>query len=241
MYIPELTIVGFPKCGTSALMRALESMTAVSILRSKGGSLECSWPQIKHSTPEPSTNLLVHKFTAYIYNPTALTYLARSNPSRTIVLCVRRPRRALLSWYLMHRNIARRDSYTDHFAYREREFYATCTLEAYMDRFARDRLQYDRLFLRLLRFFSSERIVVVWQERMALGIDAVAEYLVRRVLHHEYLAETPCQELLGQHFGAADVSSTEVPFKIREELSAVEFRLRANIQNKGVFQLDISE
>ena len=54
---PEIVCLGFPKCGTSALMRAFEADPDCTVLRSETGSLEMSWPTIvdrQTGTPAPN-------------------------------------------------------------------------------------------------------------------------------------------------------------------------------------------
>lgn len=176
----SLVVVGFPKCETSALVRKLQEWEEVELIKNASGGLELTWPAIRKIERDrhlsQSKPVGVHKFTAYIYNSNALHYLAESNPDRRFVLCVRDQRKALVSWHNMHKRIATDGRMPEHFAWRERDFYANCTIEEYFDRFAEGRLFYHTHFDKLLRIVGPSRIAVVAQERMALNTDAAAAF-----------------------------------------------------------------
>lgn len=228
---PEITTIGFPKCGTSALMRQFTKDPMIRVLTAPNGSLEVSWPLIREirSEPEPG-RILAHKFTAYAYNRKALDYLAGVNPGGLLVLCVRDPARALVSWHNMHRSIARSGKNPEHFAWQERDFYAECSLPDYFARFARRRLQYDRHLGTLLEIVPTERLAVVSQERMAQDIASVAGYL-KALARGEPVATpaAPAPVAASRHEGYADKAATELDETISEGLRGVQRRLMALI------------
>lgn len=69
----EIVVIGFPKCGTTALMKRFDNDQQVDVLRSKTGGYEIGWPMIRETERAPAPNkIAAHKFTAYIYKPKTL-------------------------------------------------------------------------------------------------------------------------------------------------------------------------
>jgi hypothetical protein len=201
----EIVIVGFPKCGTTALYERLAKDHDVQALTKPGESKELAWPRIRDMkvvvAPE---KLLVHKFTAYIFNPEALHFLARRNPQALFVLCIRNPARSLVSWHNMHAQIARGELRSEnHFAWNEREFYASCSLGAYYEHFAKKRLQYDAWLNTALELLPAGRLAVVSQERMAQDIASVTGYL-KALARGEAIAAPAASSAVSPHEGYAD-------------------------------------
>ncbi len=174
----NIVMVGFPKCGTTALIRELAARPEVDLLLGPGGTPEVAWPIIQsHEEKEgyfSSGRVRAHKFTAYVYNENALHYLAELR-ERRFVLCIRDPRSALISWHNMHRTIARNGKTPTHFAWKERDFYADCSISDYYERFAKKRLRYNIYFENLTRVVTGSRLLVVSQERMSLNVGAIAK------------------------------------------------------------------
>lgn len=230
----DIVIVGFPKCGTTALTARLKMFEDFDLLRTPDGSVEYRWPLIKDHQRDPNpARVRVHKFTAYIYNPDALKFLIEDNPNALIVLCVRNPEKVLVSWHNMHRRIANGEGNKEHFAYINRDFYATCSLRDYYSTFAKRRLRYDRHFLTLSAIVPFQRIVVVAQERLARDLENVSEYL-RDLARGDEPKEKAISGRETIHTGFADRSEKAVPPEIRGQLSDISERFRAAVDEMGV-------
>lgn len=226
----EIVVIGFPKCGTTALMNYFEKDIDTEVLRTPQGAMEMAWPAIKDLTPAPHEGILVHKFTAYIYSREALEYLRSVNPDSIIVLCIRDPKRALISWRKMHQHIAQTGISPDHFAYKARDFYAECSIEEYYEKFAKQHLQYDRYFAQLLEIIPAERIVVVSQERMAKDLGLVAAYL-KAIARGERAQPVKPAEAADAYKGYADRAKDPLPAAIQNELTEMQRNLRTALTN----------
>ncbi len=176
----HFAIVGFPKCGTSALLSMLAQNTDVHVIAGpraieSGYSRDIEMPLFVDRT-ELSEGLgragLVngHKYSAYAFSKKALRNLFNHNNKMLIIVCVRHPRKSLISWHQMHRSFAINGS-INHFTGRtpeDREFYMNCNLQEYYDRYAGSRLRYDFFVGNVFDVFPAEQVVVVAQERLAL-------------------------------------------------------------------------
>lgn len=233
-------IVGFPKCGTSALCRTFEKRDGAHFLRTASGQMEYHWPLIDAFEREKGffdhDGVRVHKFTAYIYNERALRYLA-ALPARRFLVCIRDPLKALVSWHNMHRKIATDGRSPEHFAWTERDFYATCTLDAYYDRFARSRLRYDHHIRTLFDLVGAERVMVVSQERMACGIDSVADAAIAFFQGRPVPPGALSPQPAGRYQSYADQTGDVVDSAIRAELQAVDAAVHETIRRSGVTAL----
>ena len=229
----DIIILGFPKCGTTALMRGFEADDDIETLRTPGGALEIGWPLIRELAPETGKELLAHKFTAYVYNREALEYLAGANPDSILVLCIRDPEKVLISWRNMHRAIARSGKNPEHFAYKERDFYADCSIPDYYERFARRRLRYDMHFDNLRAIVPDSRIVVVSPERLAQDIESVVTYI--KALARGEAAQLAAPAVTAKaHKGFADTAQNVLPVAIRNELKRGRNNLSAAIEESNV-------
>ncbi len=229
----EIVVTGFPKCGTTALMARFEADPEVTVLRTPEGGIEVTWPRIRELAPQFSAVPLgAHKFTAYAYIPDALEWLASSNPARLFVLCVRDPAKALVSWHNMHRAIARAGTQSGHFAVRERDFYSDCSIPDYYRHYAARRLRYQVHFDRLLRIVPVERVAVVSQERMARGIEGIADW-IKAVACGQDAAPVPEGPAAG-HRSYADRAGETVPEAILQELREVRAELMDAVAGSGV-------
>lgn len=232
---PEIVITGFPKCGTTALIRAFEVDPEIQLLKQVDGNVELAWPLIKTMDISPrDSKILAHKFTVYVYNQEALKYLADSNPDSVIVLCIRDPKKSLISWRRMHQVIARTEQNKQHFAYRERDFYANCSIPDYYERFARRRLEYDKHFKSLLAIIPKERIIVVSQERMAQDMDAVEGWIKSMAKRGGGIVASPSASKKDSYKGYADKTDTVLDEGIRQALDKVQNRLYEMIKKSGV-------
>ncbi len=231
---PEIVITGFPKCGTTALMRAFDADPELQILKKPTGEVELTWPLIQTiKIPPHDGKILAHKFTAYIFNQTALEYLAQISPNSAIVLCIRDPKKSLVSWHRMHQTIAKTGRNKEHLAYRERDFYANCSVSDYFERYARRRLRYDKHLRSLLSIVPKERIVVVSQERMAQDMDAVSG-MIKSVAKGETVTVAPSNANKDNYKGYADKSEMVLDAKIERTLNRVQKRLHNVIAKSGV-------
>ncbi|MBI1264357.1 MAG: hypothetical protein GC187_06455 [Alphaproteobacteria bacterium] len=224
--IPSLVVVGFPKCGTSALIRELGRREGVKVLTAPNGALELVWPAIKAHEAQATlghvtlsdTRLVCHKFAAYMFNKKAIQYLAE-DINRKFVVCIRDPARSLVSWWNMHKNIAISGESKNHFAYKERDFYANCDVGSYYIRYAKDRLRYDRYIASLLNEVGVERVFVVSQERMASNLLLAAD----RIL--EFSGATAPDKtnipIENEHISFAQKANVALPDAIQQELDHV--------------------
>jgi len=230
----EIVVTGFPKCGTTALMKSFEQDPDVNLIKNSVGKFEINWPMIKSLRPElPKGRILAHKFTAYAYNQEALEYLTELNPKSILVLCVRDPAKSLISWHKMHRTIARSGRNPAHFAYKERDFYADCSILDYYDRFAKRRLRYDLHFEQMLLIVPKDRLFVVSQERMAKGIDQVADH-IKALARGTSQPMADVVETETVHKGYADLAKNIMPIAIQNHLGRVRDQLAAAIAKSGV-------
>ncbi|MBK1724681.1 hypothetical protein CKO23_21075 [Thiocystis violacea] len=216
-------------------MGRFETDPQIQTLRTPEGGIEVTWPVIRTIAPAIALRPIVaHKFTAYVYNKEALEYLTGANSESIMVLCVRDPLRALVSWWNMHRSIARSGNNPGHFAYKERDFYADCNIPDYYERFARRRLQYDRHFEAMLSIVPQQRLVVVSQERMAKDLGSVADY-IKALARRERPSPLVTPDGGKTYKGYADRADTTLPGEIQAELKGVGERLEMAVRSSGVY------
>lgn len=218
-------------------MREMEAAPDFTTLRGAGNSWEVSWPQVKQlekTATHPLGTILAHKLTVYIYNSKALDYLSQL-PERRFVLCIRDPRKALVSWHNMHQSIARSGKNPQHFAWQERDFYADCSIADYYERFARDRLKYDVHFQRLADLVSNKHVLVVAQEFMAAHMETVLSAVRDLTLDRPITVSQT--ETVARHEGFADRNATSIPQYILDELTEVQENLALRINESGVTAL----
>lgn len=221
MAMTDFVVVGFPKCGTSALMRLLQKLPGLVVDRD-GDSLEAPF----YITPEAAQayeaaraahpadgRIHGHKYVSYIFSPSALERIARHNPTAVFVVCVRDPFKALVSWRNMHRQIAGRDSDPGHFIHQDgelRRFYAEASLAEYYRQFARPRLRYAELIRRLIATAAGHRVVVVEQAALASDPDLVLSVLAEEFgLSAGAAAATGVSPARRAHVGVGDLDKGE--------------------------------
>lgn len=213
----EIVIVGFPKCGTTALCSVFERDPECVVLRNANGGLEIPWPEIRTAGDFAGAKLPVHKYTSYIHRQQAIEFLFERNPNATFVVCIRDAVKVLLSWHNMHRRIAREGAPVDHFAAIEKEFYSTCTVSEYYYKFARRRLQFADHVSKLFEIVPRTQICIVHQEEMAININDVATFIKA----HAKGGTPPPLKFLGgkpNHISYADNAVDKVPSGIINEL-----------------------
>jgi len=229
---PELMIIGFPKCGTTALCRHYAQDGDVHLVRLPGGQFEVRLQRLEELRPAVSDKIIAHKFVVNIYHPKVMQQIVALNPESRLVLCIRDPRKSLVSWWAMHQRMARSQTPIDHYVYAERDFYGSCTVAEYYARSAQKALRYDHYFDRLLEMAPADRIVVVGQERLARGLPTVADYL--KALARGEAPDPPDPQAADTHRGYADRAGNRLPDEIAAELEAVDARLRHRIAESGV-------
>ena len=121
----------------------------------------------------------------------------------------------------MHQNIATTGKQANHFAYKNRDFYAFCSIEDYYQAYARSMLEYDRYFRRLISIVPEDRIIVASQERMAQGIGDVAAF-IKAWTRGERPEPPIAGEGADEHKGYADKAKVEVDPAIIAELDDVQ-------------------
>lgn len=229
----NIVVLGFPKCGTSALIRALANQPDFELIKSRSGANEVVWPEIVEIEKGlvQTQGIQVHKFAAYVYSQRALKYLVET--PRTFVLCVRDPSRSLVSWHKMHSDIARAEKPSGHFAYKEREFYADCSIDDYYYRFARQRLRYDFYLETILAIVPVPQLVVVSQECMARGMQPVSAYLneLARGRGLRPVVEVP-EVVVKPHVSYGDRNDAVISGVIRQELFGVKQLMIAMIETQ---------
>ena len=228
----EITIIGFPKCGTTALLRAFERDNDCTVVRNTEGQAEMYWPQIKDiALPDPDGTVLVHKYTAYAYSRTCLKYLMETNSDRLFVICVREIRKALVSWHNFHREIAISGRAKWHFAWKERDFYATAALADYYHRFAREKLRYDLVIADVLAVVPPEQIAILWQEALARDTDGSALWLKSLARGKP---DTDSEGTTGAaHISYADRAETAIDEAILAEVMEADRAMRLLVETCG--------
>lgn len=235
--VDEVVVVGFPKCGTSALMRQFMEDPEVDVLTPPNGGLEVVWPMIKELDWGRVGRLRVHKYAAYVYNLGAVRYLQDVNPKAVFVLCIRHPLKVLVSWHNMHRSMAKDGRNPRHFAYRERDFYENCSISEYYDHYARKKLGYDKYFNDLLSVVSAKNLIVVSQESMAKNMDSVVDFVKSAATG---VASGASEDLVkdgqGAYQGYADrnFSAAEIDEEVALEMERIQSALYQAIRESGV-------
>lgn len=193
----DFCIVGFPKCGTTAVARFLERSPHCHLakLDDKYESPFFGQANIEPSEYYVSEKLNGHKYTAYAYSFAAIRKMLERNPETLFIFCVRDSHAALLSWWNMHRRIAKSGVPAGHFANRTKEdadFYANCSPSEHFERYSGSRLAYAERIDAVRRKFPAARLLVIRQEDLgrhprsamtrvhdALGVAASRDYLAK--------------------------------------------------------------
>src|SRR5690606_11064532 len=137
MGVADFIVTGFPKCGTSALMRLLEQLEDTSVTRMDGRleapflASEAGVLKLRQEAASSGTRLNGHKYASYAFSVPSLKRIAKEFPDSLIIVCVRDVKRALVSWHNMHRKIASVGQPANHFVNASedtRKFYANCSL-----------------------------------------------------------------------------------------------------------------
>lgn len=254
--LADFLIVGFPKCGTSALARAIATLQNVEIDRYAGGALEAPFfagePQLTELRAlrgkSPRAAAVGHKFSAYIYNKTAVKRIAATVPQATLVVCVRDPRKSLVSWREMHRRIAIQGSNKSHFVNQSEEsrrFYTEASLEDYYRHYARERLNYATHIRRMREHAPLNPMILVSQEYMAARMEGVLQVLAKRL---NVPLPSPEPVAATAHRGVGDAMEPEgLGEQSKAELAAEQEKLKAlsqalsQLPGVDVLALDVAD
>lgn len=236
---PEITIIGFPKCGTTALLKEYSHDSDFKLLyHSKNNKVEMIWPRIQKINVKILKNkIIAHKYAHYIYNLEALSYLSCRNSRGVFVVLVRNPIKTLISWHNMHRRIATSTLWRNHGAYRERKFYASCSLDDYYYKHA-EFFKYDFHLNNALSIIPNEKLVVVSQEKLSVAIDYVAHYtksLARGNLNSQS-SDTHISEK-NKHFGYADRATVSISNSVIQDLDGISNRLNTIINQHIIHKI----
>ncbi|WP_075221027.1 hypothetical protein [Acuticoccus yangtzensis] len=217
----EIVIVGFPKCGTSALIRRFAEEEDVHVLYAANGHVDALFPDRSNL---PADKVIVHKCPTYILKRDYLLRLREMVGPADIVVCYRRLPRVLLSWHNMHRRIARTGVQPNHFVHREPEFWANCSVDDYYHKSAH-RFRMDMFFDQLLRLFPDEQVTVVAQEKMARSVTNVVKLLK---------GEPEVEDEAEAHMGYADRADADIAPDVLEILEETYQRFLARVAASGV-------
>jgi len=229
----DLAILGFPKCGTSALFRELALLPQVSSVRAASGSMEVSLSELDRVFDCQHREFLVYKYAAGIYSQKYIEIIYQARPSTKFVLCHRNPIKSLVSWHNMHRNIARKQEPLSHFAARESDFYSNCSVLEYYEKFAKPMLRYDKHFERLARLVPGESIICISQHALAARTVEVASTVLSAVV-----GESVKEVQEGSpHTAYADSVMEDISEGITDELDASYSRLLRSIEDGGYLSI----
>lgn len=182
----DFCILGFPKCGTTALARFLEANEKVYLAK-LNGRYESPYfkPDRVDIVPDYRPGLVNgHKWTGYVYSPRSLHRLYAVSPDALFIICVRDAKAAMLSWQRMHAKIAERGTPETHPVNRSAEsraFFQTCSPEAYFEDYANQRLDYAEAIGRFQEAFPEARFVVTSQGRLAQDAAGLMTALLERL------------------------------------------------------------
>jgi hypothetical protein len=178
----DFTVIGFPKCGTTAMIRMLAASPALFVSsqrKREADALMAAGGPVPPDPPRPHGN----KFAGNVYQSGSLGRMLAENPDVLFVIGVRPSGGAMLSWFEMHRAIALRNQ-TRHFAAATEEaraFYSTCTEVEYYTAYARDRLKYAEQLRRIFALKEGLNYVIVSQARLAQDARGVARDIHARL------------------------------------------------------------
>lgn len=173
----DWTVVGFPKCGTSALTRYLADLPkihAASHLENLRG-LELHY----YDDDSKSVDYLAeryqegcyngHKTANYIYSKKVLSKIYQDNPDVKIIIAIRELNQVLVSWWKMHKNIAKSAKIGSHFTCRDeitRNQFLVMSLDEYFERM-KNQLDHDRYLKEIMKIFPHQQIFIVRMESLA--------------------------------------------------------------------------
>lgn len=189
----DFCVIGFPKCGTTAVVSLLAASPDLNI--TAGRTKEFPY-YIRSQDPGPLDYVEGkrngHKFSGYIYNNDGMTDLLAENPEALLIITVRSAESALMSWRQMHRSIAKKNT-VEHLTTKDRasrKFFKNCTIDEYYESYAKRRLKYAQHIENLLTRFPSANYVVIAQRRLSEDAATVMTEL------HERMGLTPSPDYI---------------------------------------------
>mgnify|MGYP001190369756 CR=1 FL=1 len=224
----DFVIVGFPKSGTTALIKRLEREPGLHIgkLRHNNYEAPIAKPgEAPDSFIEPS-KINGHKYAAYIYDDVAIDRIAQSGA--LIIVCIREPIQALISWWNMHRRHAEMNIGMPSKSEEKREFFRTCSLGDYWNRFANTRMDYIARLDYLESVAPADRVLFIRQEDMAANMGRILSNLGERLgFQPTSLPSDGAAHPLSQH------STSNVPENVAARLG----RQAEQISSRGITPL----
>lgn len=171
--------LGFSKCGTSSIWEFWNSFpeTKSRCLRTEVGAIEFD---LRSHLTQKSEKLLTDggcylKFSGAAFSAKAIENthkLACRYGEPVYLLSVRSPKKALLSWYNMHKKIAREGVNRDHFAVKEMDKYLSITIEDYAKEFI-DRVDYSSLIKRFADLVPASSLWILDFRNVSYGVSGV--------------------------------------------------------------------
>jgi hypothetical protein len=232
--VVRFAVLGFPRCGTTALAHALNDLDGLNVVHA-GNRWEVDLTQ-RPLPPEECfdpRSINGHKFATYIYNRRKLGRLLKLNPDMQFIVCVRDPRRSLVSWFRMHRDIAQGAwKSKTHFAWREREFYRSCSIAQYYEHFAQPRLRYCHHLTAALEVLPTDQVVVVAQPYMAAAMRSTLATLCTRLGS----SAVPAHEAR-DHVSRSEKDPVDLPREINETLAKEYAALQSLVRQEDLAAL----
>ena len=165
----DWVVVGFPKCGTTALIKYLASLPKINVASANNQE---SGLELHYYDSEKSPDYLEqryklgffngHKTVNYIYSEKVLYKILSDNKDVRVIVCTRPIKEVLVSWYNMHKRIASKGKIGSHFTCKNeetRQYYLQISLNDYFNKFE-NQLNYGKHLKNLFNVFSSEQIYI---------------------------------------------------------------------------------
>ena len=220
----DVILIGFPKCGTTAMHGYFASHPDFNALLIGGFNCEIDTVEGKvggdlyRQALLSSQQCLFHKFSSYIYSVSKLKRLAslESDRVKLFIAIYGDPVSRLESWYKFHRHIAVTGRNKKHFAYVQRDFYGSCSVDEYYNKFASSLLKYDEYLRRASSALGENKLFVCSQDDLRSSSPVVLARI-------SALLGIPCLE--PQKLIEANVNristKVEIPDHIKKELQKI--------------------
>lgn len=182
----NLICAGFPRCGTTALAKYFEEYTNVKVLRDPDtGAYEyngLSGSKISeyYESEMLSSGHIFHKFSGYTYIDSIASSFNLTTQSRknTIILfMLGNQYERLRSWHAFHKSKAVSGTDKTHFTYKNRDFYANCSLSDYYQEFAIGRIDYLSSLVKIVQAFNRGKTLIIKQEDLRQHPEEVLGFL----------------------------------------------------------------
>ncbi len=179
----DFIVIGFPKCGTTQLVKQLDRHDNIHILRRDKKQHNNEFEIHFFDDPQKSINWLHslasrekfvlngYKTSNYIFNKNILKQIRGYNETIKPIVCIRLIKHSAYSWFKMHRNIAsspkrhlrhpiNRDEST-------RKELLNMDLNSYIEKY-RHFLDYSNYLESAIDVFGAENIFIIYQDELAL-------------------------------------------------------------------------